>query len=237
MRHALIVRHAPHEGVAGFRAPIEAAGYGCTRIDIGDPDFGTADFLTPDLLVLMGGPMGVYEDAAHPWIDGEIARIAARLAAGRPTIGVCLGAQLIAAALGAAVYPGPVHEIGFAPVTLSTVGGSGPLRHLADTPVLHWHGDTFDLPDQCELLASSAVYPHQAFRRGRTLLALQCHPEMGDDPRIVRWIEEGADALAAAGVDANEIRRDYAKYGPAAVAAGRAMLSEWLAELDDGARP
>lgn len=232
MRQALIVRHTSYEGAAGFRVPIEAAGYAFHRIDVLDPAFDDADFLAPDLLVLMGGPMGVYDHAVHPWIEGELARIAGRLAAGLPTIGICLGAQLIAAALGAAVYRGPVKEIGFAPVTVNAAGMASPVRHLAETPLLHWHGDTFDLPAGCELLASSALYPHQAYRRGAHLLALQCHPEMGEDPRIARWIDDGAEEMAAAGTDAAMIRADYAGKGPAAVAAGRAMLAEWLAELE-----
>ena len=231
MRQALIVRHTSYEGAAGFRVPIEAAAYGFARIDVLDPAFGTADFLAPDLLVLMGGPMGVYDRDRLGWIDGEIARIAERLAAGLPTIGICLGAQLIAAALGASVYPGPCKEIGFAPVTVHPAGMATPVRHLAEVPLLHWHGDTFDLPAGCELLASSALYRHQAYRRGSRLLALQCHPEMGEDPRIARWIDAGTDEIAAAGTNAAALRTDYAAKGPAAVAAGRAMLSEWLAAL------
>ncbi|WP_076068571.1 glutamine amidotransferase [Sphingomonas montana] len=228
---ALIVRHTAYEGAAGFREPIETAGYAFSRIDVLDPAFSDADFMAPDLLVLMGGPMGVYERAAHPWIDGEVARIAARLAAGLPTIGICLGSQLIAAALGAAVYPGPAQEIGFAPLTVNPSGMATPVRQLADTPVLHWHGDTFDLPDGCELLASSALYRHQAYRRGARMLALQCHPEMGEDPRIATWIDAGAADMAAAGTTAEAVRSDYAAKGPQAVAAGRAMLAEWLAAL------
>ncbi|HEX8447214.1 MAG TPA: glutamine amidotransferase [Sphingomonas sp.] len=231
MPQALIVRHTSFEGAAGFRQPIEAAGYAFARIDVLDPTFSEADFLSPDLLVLMGGPMGVYDRDAHPWIGGEIARIAERLDGGLPTLGVCLGAQLIAAALGADVYKGPAPEIGFASVTPNAAGLASPVRHLADVPVLHWHGDTFDLPHGCELLASTDRYRHQAYRRGPTLLALQCHPEMGEDPRIARWIDGGAAEMAAAGTDADTIRAEYAAKGPGAVAAGRALLAEWLAEL------
>jgi GMP synthase (glutamine-hydrolysing) len=125
-----------------------------------------------------------------------------------------------------------VQEIGFAPIAPNAAGMASPVRHLADVPVLHWHGDTFDLPAECELLASSALYRNQAYRRGANLLALQCHPEMGEDPRITRWIDEGAASMAAAGTDATAIRTDYAKLGPAAVAAGRTLLSEWLAGLE-----
>ncbi len=228
-RRALIVRHTPFEGAAGFRLPIEQAGYAFERIEATDPGFATLDWLAPDLIVVMGGPMGVYEAAAYPWMEGEIAGLARRIAAGLPTLGVCLGSQMIAAALGARVYPGPVKEVGFAPVALSRDGAASPLRHLADVPVLHWHGDTFELPDGVELLAGIDAYPHQAFRRGRTLLALQFHPEMGEDPRIEEWIATDGDYLAAAGTDAATMRADHARLGPAAVAAGRAMLAEWLA--------
>ena len=230
MKRALIVRHTSYEGAAGFRQPIEEAGYDFARIDIGDPGFTTLDWTAPDLLVVMGGPMGAYERDTYPWIDGEIAGLRARIARRRPTIGVCLGSQMIAAALGARVYPGPLKEVGFAPIALSPAGAASPLRHLVGVPLLHWHGDTFDLPAGAELLATTQAYP-QAFRIGKHLLALQCHPEMGEDARIVQWLA-GADAyLAEAGTDAARVRADYDRLGPRAVAAGRAMLGDWIEAL------
>jgi GMP synthase (glutamine-hydrolysing) len=231
MKTALVIRHTPYEGIAGFRAPVEAAGYAIDRIDVTDPAFPDCDLLTPDLVVMMGGPMGVYERKAHPWIAHELERLADRLAADRPTLGVCLGSQMIAAAMGAEVYPGPVKEVGFAPVTLTPAGLASPLRHIAQTPVLHWHGDTFDLPEGTELLASTAKYRRQAFRRGRNLLALQCHPEMGEDPRFPAWLDGADDYLTAAGTNVADMLRDHDRHGAAAVAAGRAMIMEWLAEL------
>ena len=222
----LIIRHVPYEGISGFREPIEAAGYALERVDVGDTGFPAVDFLSPDLLIVMGGPMGVYEREAHPWIDCEIVRLAERIACGLPTLGVCLGAQMIAAAMGAEVRKGPEPEIGFGPVTLNAAGADSPLRHVAGVPVLHWHGDTFDLPQGVELLASTAAYPHQAFRRGRNLLALQFHAEMGEDPRFEAWLE-GAEEGAREG-----LRAEHDALGPSAVAAGRAMISEWLAGLD-----
>lgn len=233
MKSALVIRHTPYEGIAGFRQPVEQAGYVIDRVDVTDPDFASMDFLEPDLVVMMGGPMGVYERAAYPWIDCEIVRLAGRLAAGRPTLGVCLGAQMIAAALGVEVHPGPVKEVGFAPISLTPAGLASPLRHIDGVPVLHWHGDTFHLPDGAELLASTSAYANQAFRRGPNLLALQCHPEMGEDPRFEAWLE-GADAyLAEAGTDAPRMRADHATHGSATVAAGRRMIADWLAALDD----
>ena len=225
----LIIRHVPHEGLAGFREPIEAAGYVLDRVDVGDPRFGQIDLGEPDLLIMMGGPMGVYEQAEHPWIACQLRRLARRLDAGRPTLGVCFGAQMIAAAMGARVYPGPAKEVGFDALTI--IDPASPLGHLADTPVLHWHGDTFDLPDDVELLASSAAYPHQAFRRGPNILALQFHAEMGLDPRFEQWVVQWPDALAEVGSSPDAMRGDHARYGPGAVAAGRRMVEQWLEEL------
>jgi GMP synthase (glutamine-hydrolysing) len=231
MKSALVIRHTPYEGIAGFRAPVEAAGYVIDRIDVTDPAFASIDFDEPDLVVMMGGPMGVYETDVHPWLACEIVRLARRIMMDRPTLGVCLGSQIIAAAMGARVYPGPVKEVGFAPVTINAAGLNSPLRHIVDVPVLHWHGDTFDLPDGVELLASSGKYAHQAFRRGDNLLALQCHPEMGEDPRFEAWLED-EPYIAAAGLSVAELREQHATGGSAAVAAGRRMIADWLDRLD-----
>ncbi len=152
-----------------------------------------------------------------------------RLEAGRPTLGVCFGAQMIAAALGARVYPGPAKEVGFHPLTIHDP--ASPLGHLEAVPVLHWHGDTFDLPDGVELLASSPAYPHQAFRRGTNILALQFHAEMGLDPRFDQWVDQWPDALAEAGSSPEAMRADHARCGPGAVTAGRGMIGQWLGEL------
>ena len=231
MKTGLIIRHTPYEGLAGFRDPIEAAGYVLDRVDVTDPGFSSLDFEAPDLLLMMGGPMGVYEQEAHPWIAHELERLAERIARGLPTLGVCLGAQMIAAAMGAEVRPGPVKEIGFAPVTLNPAGADSPLRHVAEVPMLHWHGDTFDLPDGVELLASTPAYAHQAFRRGPELLALQFHAEMGEDPRFEAWIENGPAFIAEAGTSPERLRDAHGAQGPAAVAAGQAMIREWLRGL------
>lgn len=229
---ALIIRHVPYEGVAGYRQPIEAAGYRVDRIDVSDPAFASLDFRQPDLLIMMGGPMGVYEQDRYPWIGCQIRQLAARLEADRPTLGVCLGAQMMAAALGAEVYPGPVKEVGFHPVTVHEEARDGPLRHLVGVPVLHWHGDTFTLPEHVELIASSHLYAHQAFRRGNTILALQFHAEMGLDPRFNDWIEQWPESVAEAGSDEANLRAAHDRLGPGAVAAGQAMVAEWLQGLE-----
>lgn len=218
-----------YEGIAGYRAPIEAAGYEVERVLACTTDFATLDMLAPDLLVVMGGPMGVYDAPEFPWITQEIAGIGARIAAGRPTLGVCLGSQMIAAALGARVYPGHEPEVGFA--LLSDLDAESPLAHLAGVAMLHWHGDTFDLPPGARRLASTPRYANQAFAVGDHVLALQFHAEMGEDPRFETWVDEGGVMLAAAGLDAATLRGDHETLGPRAVSAGQRMLAEWLDRL------
>ncbi|HUN79141.1 MAG TPA: gamma-glutamyl-gamma-aminobutyrate hydrolase family protein [Solirubrobacteraceae bacterium] len=132
-------------------------------------------------LVVMGGPMGVSDTAAHPWLADELELIRAVVQSGIPLLGVCLGAQLLAAALGAGVYPGPAAEIGPGSVTLTPEGRADPVlgaAGAAELPVVHWHGETFDLPIGALRLASSALYPNQAFRAGDCAYGLQFHVEV-----------------------------------------------------------
>jgi GMP synthase (glutamine-hydrolysing) len=171
----------------------------------------------------------VYEQDRHPWIGCQLRRLARRVDAGLPTLGVCFGAQMMAAAMGARVYAGPTKEVGFHP--LRFVDRASPLGHLSEVPVLHWHGDTFDLPDDVELLGSTDAYRHQAFRRGRNILALQFHAEMGLDPRFDEWIRQWPEAPVEAGSSAAALDRDHREHGPGAVVAGRRMIAQWLSEL------
>jgi len=232
MKTALIIRHVPHEGLAGFRDPVEDAGYHVDRIDVTDPDFPALDLREPDLLIMMGGPMAVYDQHRLPWIRCQLRRLAVRLEQDRPTLGVCLGAQMIAAALGARVYPGPQKEVGFHPIRVADAPAAAPLRHLHEMPVLHWHGDTFDLPPGTERLASSDRYENQAFRRGLNILGLQFHAEMGRDERFHVWTSEWPEDVEATGHDLDRLRADHERLGPPAVSAGQAMIADWLAEID-----
>jgi len=184
----------------------------------------------PDLLLVLGGPIGVYETDTYPWLEAEIDLIRGRLAAGGKMIGVCLGAQLIARAAGARVYPG-TREIGWAPITLTPAGRESALAELAGAgwEVLHWHGDTFDLPPGAQLLASTAAVQNQAYAIGNQVLALQFHPEVM--PRdIEAWLIGHTVELGKAGIDPRTIRARTAEVGAMVAAAGQRMFARWLDE-------
>jgi GMP synthase (glutamine-hydrolysing) len=195
------------------------------------PGFESVDLLAPDLLVIMGGPMAVYETDEHPWMAGEIMRVGERIAQRRPTLGLCLGAQVIAAAMGAKVAPGRVREVGYAPLALTEAGVASPVAALVDRPVLHWHGDVFDVPAGAVLLAETVAAP-QIFAVDDVILALQCHPEMGlPDDNVEAWIAESDGYIEGAGTDTATILADRDRFGGAAVAAGARLFARWLAAL------
>ncbi|WP_255987458.1 glutamine amidotransferase [Chitinolyticbacter albus] len=228
MKTAAVIRHIQFEDLGLFGAPLAAAGYDIRCFDAGVDDLAAA--YAADLTVLCGGPIGAYQDADYPWLVDEKRGLAARLQAMRPTLGLCLGAQLIAAALGARVYPGHAREIGWGAITLSPAGQASPLAVLQDKPVLHWHGDTFDLPVNATLLASSALYPNQAFALGPAVLGLQFHPEV-DPARIEQWLVGHASELAAASIPVNWLRDEAGLLGGAAPAIAEELLQNWLAQL------
>jgi hypothetical protein len=121
------------------------------------------------LLIVLGGPIGAYETDTYPFLAAEIALLERRLMHDRPTLGICLGSQLMAKALGARVFPGPLKEIGWGRIDLTEAGAGSSLASLGseDSEVLHWHGDTFDLPAGAVRLACNANYENQAFAFGK----------------------------------------------------------------------
>ena len=233
---ALALRHVHFETLGTFEPELDKADFALSYLDVGSPDLRTVDPLSPDLLVVLGGPIGVYETDAYPFLADELSLIGARLEAGLPILGICLGAQLIAAALGARVAATGVKEIGFAPVALTEAGLRGPLRHLTGVEVLHWHGDAFDLPQGADLLATTQV-ANQAFSIGPNVLGVQFHPEADTSHNLEAWLIGHAAELAGAGVDPRQIRAAAAQHGPALRKAGQAAFAEWLAQLDHADRP
>jgi GMP synthase (glutamine-hydrolysing) len=182
-----VFQHLHCEGPGAIADWARARGHAIatTRLDLGEP-------LPPpdavDFLVVMGGPMNIYQDRDHPWLRDEREFIAAHISAGKPTVGVCLGAQFLADALGARVMQNPEIEIGCFPVEF-TAEARTRFPFLPETlPVTHWHGDTFDLPRGAMRLASSAGCLDQGFVFGDHVLALQFHPEVsGED--LAAWLQ------------------------------------------------
>src|SRR5512139_184177 len=231
LKRAAAIRHVHFEDLGCFAPVLKNAGYELGYHDSGIAPLPGQALAQADLLVVLGGPVGAYEDHSYPFLRDELAILEARLDAGRPTVGICLGAQLIARALGSRVYPAGTKEIGWGPVALSDAGREGPLRHLEGQDLLHWHGDTFDLPEGCTLLASTEICRNQAFSRGSNLLALQFHPEVtaaGFEP----WLIGHACELAGAGIDPAVLRGQAARLAPPLEQHAQRLMSDWLDALD-----
>ncbi|RXT19741.1 glutamine amidotransferase [Rhizobium leguminosarum] len=229
-RSVQAIRHIGFEDLGSFQAPLREAGYEIEYVDVAEQEERNLDPLAADLLVVLGGPIGVNDHQAYPVITEEIELLRARLAADRPTLGICLGAQVMAAALGARVYPGSAKEIGWSPLELAATAAPNPLAGLKNVPVLHWHGDTFHLPDGCVLIASTPICRNQAFSRGPNILGLQFHPE-ALAARFEHWLLGHASELATAGISPVALRRDTELNGKMLEEAGTRLLAEWLARL------
>lgn len=228
-RTAVAIRHIAFEDLGSFAAPMEAAGYRIRYVDAATEGVAGLDPLAADLLVVLGGPVGVYDAERYPFLADERALLRRRLAADLPTLGICLGAQLIAAALDARVYPSGGKEIGWAPMTM-TAEGADLLAPLDGVPVLHWHGDTFDVPAGCTRLASTAQTPNQAFARGEHILGLQFHPEVPGGG-FERWLVGHAAELDAAGIDPRALRNDAARHAASLERAAGAWMADWLRRI------
>jgi len=173
-----VLQHVPFEGPAGIADWAATRGHALalTHLYRGDPLPELSGF---DRLVVMGGPMGIYDEAHYPWLAPEKGLLRAAIAAGKTIVGICLGAQLLADVLGARVYRNPHKEIGWLPIELTPEGRADPLfAPLAPgLTVYQWHGDTFPLPPGAVHLARSAACEHQAFLSADRLLGLQFHLE------------------------------------------------------------
>ena len=231
----IALQHVCFEDLGVFAPVLADFGFSTEYRQAGVSPIAKSEWISADLVVVLGGPIGVYEEDKYPWIRDELDGLRNRLARQAPTIGICLGAQLMAAALGSKVYPGAGKEIGWGKVDLVDHERRSSLSHLRNIEVLHWHGDTFDLPVGSTLLASTAHTPHQAFSLSDFGLAIQFHPEV-DGGHIERWLIGHTCELAHAHISVQEIRRQTERSARRCAEAGQAMLADWLTHLSWASR-
>jgi len=170
------LQHVAFEGLGYIETWLKASGYEISRT----PLYESSEFPNPDaidFLIIMGGPMSVNEEEAYPWLTQEKAFIRDFIASGKPILGICLGAQLIANAAGARVYPNTAKEIGWFPIQGALSTDPSCFHFPPETDVFHWHGETFDLPAGATRLASSEGCQNQAFQIGTSIIGLQFHLE------------------------------------------------------------
>ncbi len=230
MKSLLAIRHVAFEDLGAFEPVFRDSGYAIRYCEAGLDDIA-ATGRSADLVVVLGAPIGAYEEDKYPFLADELRLLERRIAGSQPALGICLGAQLIARAMGARVYPGAAKEIGWDPIELTPEGRQSPLSNLKSGPVLHWHGDTFDLPQGALRLASTAVTQNQAFAFGLSILALQFHAEV-EAANFERWLVGHTLEIASVpGLSVGGLRRDAQNYSAAAVSRGAQMLREWIAGL------
>jgi GMP synthase (glutamine-hydrolysing) len=224
-----VIRHLAFEDLGLIQNVLEKRNINITTYDVGVDDIELA-ILNSDLVILLGGPISVYETKQYPFLIDEINAVKKRLSADKPTLGICLGAQLMAVALGAKVYPGETKEIGWSKVTLTPQGARSCLSFLDHIPVLHWHGDTFDIPDNAECLASTTAFKNQAFSINNNILALQFHVEV-DPHRIEQWLIGHSCELAQIGIEPQTIRSQTEQVINSSNDATYHMMS-WIDQLE-----
>lgn len=184
MKTAVVIRHVAYNGLGLFNRVLELAGYDVIYMDAGVADFSRKITIEADIMIVLDGPVSINEMAKYPYLVNELQLVEYRLQNNLPVLGIGLGAEIMAKALGASVYPMHEKECGWESIHLKTENGR--LEPLRNRHVLHWHREGFSLPDNAELLASTAKSEVQAFSYGRSL-ALQFHIEI-EMKKIEQWI-------------------------------------------------
>lgn len=229
MKTVNVIQHLAFEDLGSLEDVFYQLGFRVRYFEAGVDDLSPA-LNYEGLTVILGGPIGVYETEDYPFLENEIARLKQRLKANKPTLGICLGAQLIAHALGAKVYAGHQKEIGWSQLEIKAVANN-PLAPLEHVEVLHWHGDTFDLPDNATLLASSAIYPNQAFSVGNNILALQFHLEVVGH-NFEKWLIGHTCEIRQAGLSIPQLRQDNLNYAAQLETRTAQVIQHFLTQLE-----
>ena len=219
-----VVRHVAFEDLGTIGGELDRLGLAFDDRQL--PCHQLANVRSADLLIVMGGPISVNDTDRFPFLREEIELIRYRIDNRLPTLGICLGAQLIARAMGAAVVPMAEPEIGWGKLALTDAGKAGPLRHLA-SPVLHWHGETFDLPPGCQSLAATPRCANQAFAIEHHTLALQFHIEVTANA-LEHWLVGHVHELDHNGISVPKLRNETLGLADRATAQGRKVFREWF---------
>jgi GMP synthase (glutamine-hydrolysing) len=234
MATLLVLQHISCEPPAAYEDELRARGHDLMRVEL-DEGEALPDWRDFAGLIVMGGPMGAYEEEAHPWLREEKELIRDAVEADVAVWGVCLGAQLLAASLGAEVRPGPRAEVGLLPVVLTPAAAADPV--FGDLPqsfaTLQWHSDTFELPEAATLLASSPAYPHQAFVRGRAY-GLQFHlevpPELASEWAEVPAYAQSLEAILGPGAMPT-LLEDIGLHADDMLPLARRLFGNWLEHI------
>lgn len=232
MPTAIAIRHVAFEDLGLIEPLLRERGFDIRYIDAWALDLQQVG--DPDLLVFLGGPISVNATDDYPFVGDEIALAAARIGADAPTLGICLGAQIMATAIGGTVRASTAKEIGWAPVTLTAPGRTSVLTALDGIPVLHWHGEVCELPAGIPSLAQTPLCSTQAFAPSPRSLALQFHVEAGSTG-IEPWlVGHTAEIDATTGVTVDGLRADTARYGAGLRPAAAAVCGRWLDSVIGG---
>ncbi len=229
MATVIAIRHVHFEDLGLLELLLTRRGHEVAYLDAWSGDLKAA--ASANLLVILGGPIAAYDEDDYPFLATERKIVAQRLERQAPVLGICLGAQIMARALGAEVAAGSAPEIGYRPVELTAAGLRSPLRHLAGVSVLHWHGDICQLPAGATCLGRTEICPVQAFAVEDYALALQFHaevPRSGIEPWLIGHCLE---ISTRSGSSVGQLRSATRDIGGRLADAGEALFSEWLAGL------
>ncbi|HFE52234.1 MAG TPA: type 1 glutamine amidotransferase [Bacteroidetes bacterium] len=231
--HLLVVQHSTPEDLGSFASVLRDANGRATVVHSHEGQALPQSLEEFDAVVLMGGPMGVYEEQRYPFLLSELKLLENAFRVDIPVLGVCLGSQLIARALGAEVKPRAQKEIGWYDLRLTEDGKLDPLfdGFPAQFTGFHWHGDVFDLPKSSVRLASSDLTRTQAFRYGSKVYGLLFHLEMTAEiaAEMARLFH---DELLEAGVSEEDVLNGFERHGETLQHLGRTFFSRWLALAD-----
>ncbi|CAI1603491.1 glutamine amidotransferase [Serratia proteamaculans] len=234
MKKVVAIRHVNFENLGILGSLLSLRGYQIDYYDAGRDDIRAIDNEETDLLVVLGGPISAAQHFAgqqhYAFLNDELALVTQRLQQKRPTLGICLGAQVMAQALGAEVVSLGVKEIGFEPLTLAEHKDSV-LAPLGTTPVLHWHGDMFMIPEGATCLAATEICPNQAFEYQDFALGLQFHLE-ADHRDLERWMVGHACELELAGILPQRLRQQASRYGTELEQRARQVFARWLDKIE-----